>query len=1731
MPLNKLDNFIKNTEGRILYVSPADLDSTDSIDNQGNSLARPFKTIQRAILESARFSYVKGDSNDLVEQTTILLMPGEHVVDNRPGYKIKKNISNIAELVSPNGVNLSVDNLFLSLESNFDLTQEDNILYKFNSVNGGVIVPRGVSIVGLDLRKTKIRPKYVPNPTDPSVNNSAIFRITGGGYYWQFSIFDGDEIGTVYTDPTDFSEVNRSKPIFSHHKLTVFEYADGVNTVSGYDLTDLDMYYAKLSRAYSTSSGRDIDSKYPGNPLGFTKQRPEWEIVGAFSTDDIDISSIISGDGVSTPNNIVTVTTTSDHNLSVGTPIKIRGCLVSTYNISTKVQTVDSNNSKKFTYILPTFPQDLDPNPGLSNAKVTIETDTVTGASPYIFNVSLRSVFGMNGMHADGSKASGFRSMVVAQFTGISLQKDDRAFVKYSKTSRNYEGLSVPVLRGSSLSSGSSSTDLNTAYHLDSGAIYRKGWNTTHIKLSNDAVVQVVSVFAIGYTKHFESLSGGDASITNSNSNFGQLSLISDGFKKEAFEKDDRGYITHIIPPRSITSLEENVEWFTLDITKTKGVGLSNRLYITGFNSKDIKPSALTQGYRVGAKINDKLFVEIGGVEKYADILMSNGISSVKETAISGQPSNNIFTTTTNHNLQNGEKVILISDDGDLPENIDTDTVYFAIVLNNTTFKLAASKSNSDSEEPEAINVYGGTNLRVLSRVSDKESGDVGHPIQFDESNSHWYLQTNASSEIYTAISSLSDLNTDVTYVKRINDTRSLDEKLFKVRVSIPKGISNAKTPESGFIIQESSSTGVRTDSDFVLDDGTYKLKISDYEFNRNPRFIATCSEPSSGKITVISELPHNLQVNDTITIKNAKDSNVNTLGLGNSGLNGTFAVTDITDDLTFKYSTTDVDGVEHSGIGNFTSNVYTTEPRSGGLPRFERTDLKKNLYVYRNEVISEYIEGENDGIYHLYLLNADNRVTEEFDNLNYSQKVVNLYPQLDRDNIDDNPRSSKSFAMRSPLGKVVSNDSKKSITRETIDKLTTSIGFGITISSVSTTDNSSTITFSRPHGIGGVYDGVLDSGNNDYTDGTYYNVKLYNEIGLSNWNGATAKVVVTSGYVASVEIINPGSNYNTIASNSSPNNRLYFDTSIIGSGTGAYYTIDSSRISSGVGDVIQITGAGTTSDGYYTISSVDSTTQISLGRTSSDPTILPNQYGLLIGPSISVDTVAFNSDTGISSISCLSAHGLVAGNSVKIIDSISRNLGEYLVKSTVGIKTFSILTNTTLNSPTKVLKFGYSSNDGVSDKFDENISARGHSIYDNNYATIEFPSTNPTGTGITFAFRLPNSGLSTETKFPYGSYAQVGNEILRVRGFDAGNVEVIRGSLGTKIETISEDALVRRIHPIPVEFHRPSILRASGHTFEYLGYGPGNYSTGLPQLQNKTLSEREEFLVQSQERGGGIVVYTGMNNKGDFFIGNQKKSSATGEETTFDTPIPTITGENPARLSSIFDEVTVKERFVVEGGDSNLILSQFDGPVTFNNETRFKNTSTFTNLLNVSNEVDSTSTTTGAVKVSGGVGIAKTLHANAVVSKKVRIGQVDNTIDSTSGDLIIKSDDANGSVVAIHTNTTISGILSVTGDITAFYTSSDERLKENIVRIDDPLAKVLSISGNTFDWKDYEYYEGKDTGVIAQEIEALNLPGIVKTNSNGYKSVQYHKLIPLLIGAIQELNNKVEVLEQRLNN
>jgi hypothetical protein len=1358
-----------------------------------------------------------------------------------------------------------------------------------------------------------------------------------------------------------------------------------------------------------------------------------------------------------------------------------------------------------------------------------------------------------------------------------------------------YEGITISTVTGAALASGSSSTDPATAYHLDSGAMYRHGWDTTHIKMTNDAFIQIVSVFAIGYTSHFKGESGGDASITNSNSNFGENSLSSSGFKKDAFAKDNSSYITSIVAPRAITNEETSIDWISLDVGLTTSVGITSHLYLYGFSASDDTPPQILQGYRVGAKVNDQLYVNIGSGTSTASIYMCDSFttfatgsnSSEKSYTVTSGPTNNIFTIGS-HGLKTGEKIRILSNDGDLPENITENIVYYAIAsdvdgtLTGTQIKLATSATNAALAS--GVTVYGGTNLKIVSRVSDKNPGDIGSPIQYDTTNKNWFIHTNQNSDIYKAIAANGVVGltarTNVSYINRTSDGRSIDEKIYKLRVVVPKDATSSRDPLEGFVIQDSSSTGARSNLDFTLT----SIGSSDANYNRNPRFISTCSTVST-TVTVISELSHNLNTGDIVIVKNVTSSS-NTAGTDNLGYNGTFTVNSIVNDKTFTYSTTDTNGVVHS-TGSFTND---TSSRTTSLPRFQRNDLQSNYYIYRNEVVSQYKSGVSDGIYHLYVLNAKNTVPTEFVTTKYGQNVVNLYPQLDRDNIDDNPKPTTTFAKRFPLGDVATNDVKGSITRETIDSFVQDFGVGLGVSAVSSSTSSATITFDREHGLSGIVTYSALTGGSGHTNGTYYNVKLYNEAGLTTWNGATAKVVVSGNAVSGVSIQSKGSGY-------SAGNTLYFDTARIGGSANAYVTVATSGITTNIGDTIQFTGAGTTSDGYYRITSIPAKNQIAIAKTAGDPTVTTSQYGFVVGPSITVASSTYDSTTGISTFTCSGPHGLLAGNKVTAINSSNNKLGTFYVYSRVGVNTFTATTNASI-SPRYILKNGMSANDGVSDITGENIGIRDIAFYDNDILTaVSFTS------DTQIKVSSPVSGISTTIRFPLGTYIQIDGEIMRIvsstlSGSGNNEITVVRGALGTIKASHDNGSLIRKIKPLAIELRRPTILRASNQTFEYLGYGPGNYSTGLPQVQVRTLTEKEAYLAQSQQKSCGTVVYTGMNNDGDFYIGNKKLSSKTGQEVVFDAPIPTITGQDPTRLSVVYDEVTVKERLLVEGGNSGTILSQFDGPVTFNKEVKINNPTTLTSLLKVTNTTQSTDTISGAAVISGGVGIGKNLYVGgntgitgtlgvtgattlsstlgvtggATFSSTVGItGAV--TLSSTlivgsntyikgflgisetggSGDRLHITSTSSGAVINQQDNSSIifqtdsgterlrlrhtaagggvlvTGALDVTGDITAFYTS-DQRLKENIVPIADPLEKVLAISGNTFDWVQGAGKEGSDVGVIAQEILEV-LPEAVTTRETGYLAVRYEKIIPLLIEAIKDLSAKVEDLQDQINN
>jgi len=114
-----------------------------------------------------------------------------------------------------------------------------------------------------------------------------------------------------------------------------------------------------------------------------------------------------------------------------------------------------------------------------------------------------------------------------------------------------------------------------------------------------------------------------------------------------------------------------------------------------------------------------------------------------------------------------------------------------------------------------------------------------------------------------------------------------------------------------------------------------------------------------------------------------------------------------------------------------------------------------------------------------------------------------------------------------------------------------------------------------------------------------------------------------------------------------------------------------------------------------------------------------------------------------------------------------------------------------------------------------------------------------------------------------------------------------------------------------------------------------------------------------------------------------------------------------------------------------------------------------------------------------------------------------------------------------------VSGDVRSTGEIEAFL-GSDRRLKTRLDPLDSALAKVDQLTGYGFDWREGDavqpHKRGKtDVGLIAQEVEDV-LPEAVESftggHSEGYKSVSYDKLVPLLIEAIKDLRSQVDQLQ-----
>jgi hypothetical protein len=282
------------------------------------------------------------------------------------------------------------------------------------------------------------------------------------------------------------------------------------------------------------------------------------------------------------------------------------------------------------------------------------------------------------------------------------------------------------------------------------------------------------------------------------------------------------------------------------------------------------------------------------------------------------------------------------------------------------------------------------------------------------------------------------------------------------------------------------------------------------------------------------------------------------------------------------------------------------------------------------------------------------------------------------------------------------------------------------------------------------------------------------------------------------------------------------------------------------------------------------------------------------------------------------------------------------------------------------------------------------------------------------------------------------------------------------------------------------NIFSASINTFTASIAGTNAFTTST----NIRLNSIEAATSSYETNGRSIVsgssqiiplLPTGVISGSSQILGGTGIVSGAAQVTPL-LPIGVVSGSS--QLSSIFEAIASSTHTLVSGS------SQINADSITNFDT------------NVKDKLNADTVVSGSSQVLGG----STIHSGS------------------SGDYQFNS-------IGVGTAaSTVAGEIRAIADITAFY-SSDIRLKENIQPIQNALEKVEFISGNTYDWKEgYEEihsHKGNDVGVIAQEIEEI-LPQIVTNRDNGYKAVQYEKIIPLLVEAIKELSAKIKRLENK---
>lgn len=539
--------FLGGTNGYTVFVAPEYQNATDSLANDGQTV--PFITINRAILEVTKQIILESNSGVSAgnNRYLIVLAPGRHCVVNGPGTTLDNFQVSYPILGTP-------------------VTQGQ--LQQFNPTSGGLILPRGVSIIGLDLEKCEVHPVYVPKYTHPAFPAnyrqtmggpiyeneplSSIFKWSGNSYESQFSCLDKVDsrvvtsVGTTSSGTAVFRCDNQPHGLAFNDFVRV-DYTNSADQGNGtfvpgvYYVSPINSREFELASTSWTEAGTDAipASQLPTNFYTSTSTSPKFEVQNVYPY-------FVPTDGSS-----YYLSSYSHHRLSVNRNASLDELNDFYIKVQKAFPTVFNGTVDQTMVTLPEY--DI-VAPTIFEYPLNTNSNSVDNSSPYMNMVNVRSNFGMSGGDFDGNIVSGFKSVIVNSSTVVSLQRDPSAYELYSTSTQNWQslvlnaqaasGLSVPVV---SVSVPLQLQDLNEASIPNIRYFYDtlktpNGQSTGVSDPDNDfrhfgfrsiganAFLQAGNVYTVGPAVGVWAKDGAQVSLAESVSNFGSVAVQAEGF-------------------------------------------------------------------------------------------------------------------------------------------------------------------------------------------------------------------------------------------------------------------------------------------------------------------------------------------------------------------------------------------------------------------------------------------------------------------------------------------------------------------------------------------------------------------------------------------------------------------------------------------------------------------------------------------------------------------------------------------------------------------------------------------------------------------------------------------------------------------------------------------------------------------------------------------------------------------------------------------------------------------------------------------------------------------------------------------------------------------------------------------------------------------------------------------------------------------------------------------------